>query len=126
MAFHYEIKPDQQLVVVHMSGAATREEISASRAAVAADPLFKTGFSALIDLRELTSTEALTTADIQQLAASTIDHMKRRAFVVRDPAAYGLIRMYDSMRMPTTRDEEIRLFDNMADAEAWLGLPPRQ
>jgi len=109
-----------------MRGAVTREEISASRAAVAGDPLFKPGFSELIDLRNLTSSDALTIADIQQLASSTIDPVKRRAFVVTDPVTYGLIRMYDGMRSLMPQHEQIRLFKNVTDAEAWLGMSPRK
>jgi hypothetical protein len=124
MAYHYEIEPERQLVIVHMGGAVTREEIAASRAAVAGDPLFKPGFSELVDLRDLTSSDALTIADLQQLASSAIDPVKRRAFVVHDPATYGLIRIYDGMRSLMPQHEQVRLFKNMTDAEAWLGLSP--
>jgi len=126
MAYHYKIEPERQLVVVHMSGAATRDEITASRVAVASDPHFKPGFSVLIDLRDLTSTDALTTADIQQLASSTIDVVTRRAFVVPDPATHGLIRMYDGLRSNMPQHEQVRLFKDVADAEAWLGLSSSQ
>jgi hypothetical protein len=74
------------------------------------------GFSVLIDLQDLTSSDALTTADIQQLASSTIDRVARRAFVVSDPATYGLIRMSDSMRSSMSQHEQVRLFKNLADA----------
>ena len=67
---------------------------------------------------------ALSIADIQQLASSTIDPVSRRAFVVHDPATYGLIRMYDGMRSLMPQHEQVRLFKNVADAQAWLGLPP--
>jgi len=124
MAYDYEIEPERQLVIVHMWGAVTREEINASRAAVAGDPLFKPGFSVLVDLQDLTSSDALSIADIQQLASSTIDPVSRRAFVVHDPATYGLIRMYDGMRSLMPQHEQVRLLKNVADAQAWLGLPP--
>ena len=124
MPYTYTIESEQRLIRVRMWGSVTPAEIEAVRQSVAADPRFKTDLSELVDLRELTLSTAITTTDIERIASSNIDRVARRAFVAPDPATYGLIRMYDTLRTLDHAEEQNGIFRNMEDAEAWLGLAP--
>jgi hypothetical protein len=107
-----------------MWGVVTRSEIMTVRYAVANDPLFKTALSQLIDVQEA-STSAITTQDVQALAFSNVDPVARRAFVARNPDAFGLARMFHALHSLKHSHEQVNVFRTMAEAEAWLGLTPK-
>jgi hypothetical protein len=121
MPNEYTIDAEQHLVRVRMWGALTQAEILTVVGRLIADPRCLPGFLQLIDLREA-STAAVTGDHLRQIASSDLDPASRRAFVVADPGTYGLARLFAARREMNRAPEQIAVFTNIAEAEAWLGL----
>ncbi len=121
MPHEYAIDAEQRLVRIRMWGAQTQAEIMAVVRELIADPRCSPGFLQLIDLREASST-AVTADHVRQIATSDLDPVARRAFVVTDPGSYGLARLFSARRAINRAPEQIAVFTNIEEAEAWLGV----
>jgi hypothetical protein len=121
MPNEYTIDAEQRLVRVRIWGALTQAEIVAIAGQLIADPRCSPGFLQLIDLREA-STAAVTADHLRQIASSDLDPVARRAFVVADPGTYGLARLFAMRREINRAPEQIAVFTNIGEAEAWLGM----
>jgi hypothetical protein len=121
MSYEFFVDSEQRLVRVRMWGALTKAEILAVVQKLTEDPRISAGFAELIDAREASST-AITADHIRQIAASKLDPVCRRAFVVLDALSYGFARMFGSLREIAGAPEQIAVFSDLQEAEAWLGL----
>ena len=109
-----------------MWGEVTRAEVMATRLEVANDARLRSEFSELIDLTGLTSVDAITAEDVRVMASAELDSVARRAFVTPNPAAYGLARMFGSLREVKHARDEVAVFRTIEEAKEWLGLDDRQ
>jgi hypothetical protein len=84
-------------------------------------PDFESDFNQLFDARDVTSVE-LSGACVRDIAAMRMfGEGSLRAFVVRTDVAFGMVRMFEMLRDDAL--DQIRVFRNIDDARAWLGLP---
>jgi hypothetical protein len=111
------------LVNVRLAGAATRDDLVSTVAALLADPHITPDFSTLIDLREVTSVDAVSGGVVRELAAMRHQAVARCAFVAPNPAVFGLARMFASYREARDGAERSGVFRTISDAEAWLQVP---
>lgn len=98
----------------------TDEDVFEHRHLLRNDPLFDPTFSQLADFSEITE---------NLVATSTVQHMSRdqiflpgtkRAFVARDDAIFGMLRMFELHA--ESIGQVIEVFRDRRAAEAWLGL----
>jgi hypothetical protein len=123
MPCDYEIDTDLRLVRTRGWGVLTCADLTANRLQMSQDPAFRSDFSQLADLREVTVID-LSAGDIRELASdSPFVPEARRALVVATDVAFGLARMYGTYRETISSEDQIRIFRNIRDAEQWLGLP---
>jgi hypothetical protein len=88
-------------------------------------PDFRPEFNQIIDFRPVTKT-SLTFDDVTQLAERTVfSPQSQRAFVVSAEWQFGYSRMFETMRR-AMGEPGIRVFRDMAEAVAWLGLTEDQ
>ncbi len=86
-------------------------------------PEFEADFNQLFDARGVTSVE-LSGACVREIASMRMfGEGSRRAFVAGTDVVFGMVRMFEMLRDDTP--DEIRVFRNIDDARAWLGLPAR-
>lgn len=115
---------ERRLVLMRLWGAMTPGEMRTMVIEVREHPQLTPEFVQLVDLRELTSVEAIDGSDIRAVAASALAPSPRRAIVATDPAAFGLARMFATFRNLKDADDQIGVFRTMREAEDWLGLIP--
>jgi hypothetical protein len=85
------------------------------------EPDFGSDFDQLFDARGVTSVE-LSGRCVREIAAVRMfGEGSRRAFVVGTDVAFGMARMFEMLRDDAL--DQIRVFKNIEDARAWLGLP---
>lgn len=124
MALRYTIDETARLVLLTFEEAVTYPEFTETLTAVFADERYERGFSFLADRR-------LASVPTSEYARQIVGFLERHAdsfgpcrwgTVVDGPAAYGMIRIIETRtnRLPV----EIRVFSNLADTLAWLGLAP--
>lgn len=119
----YRIDPGQRLIVIGGSGRLDPTEIIAHHRRVREDPAFRPEFDQLIDLRAATDASDVW-ADIPRYAWGRSVTGIRRAFVAPQPRGlvYGVARQ--NAAYAEMEGVQARVFDSLADAEEWLGLPP--
>jgi len=122
MAFDYTVDAARRLLRVRMSGALTPEDIRTAITALTADPRLSPEFAEIVDLRELTSVDAISSQDVRAIAGARLEYSSRRAFVAPDPATFGLVRMFAALRDLKDAGERIGVFRTIREAEEWLGL----
>lgn len=114
------IDPGQRLVLRTFEGVLTDEDLLQDQNAMRNAPEYKPEYRQLIDARGVERAE-ISTEVIRDLArASPGAPEARRAFVVASDLAYGLARMFEIQR--TDAPEEVRVFRDVNEARAWLGL----
>ena len=118
----YSIDVARRLVYIRMWGEVTQAEVMATRSEVANDARLRPEFSELIDLTGLTSVNTITTNDVRAIASAEIDSVARRAFVTPDPAAFGFVRMFASLREVKNARDDVAVFRKIEEARQWLGL----
>ena len=116
MAITYRIEPQNQLVLVRLSGTLSYDELVEMTDRLRADPEFRPHY------RELAIAESFdaTPETIQSLALRppVFDERARRAVVVDSDLAFGTIRMFQTRRGEVAG--EIRVFRDVDEARAWL------
>ena len=120
MPISYHIDPRQQLVVSHLSGVVTNDEVQVHNSTLPTDPRFDPSYRQLIDLTGITeirvTTETVTTAAQNQYFTPGT----RRAFVATSEAAFGMARMF-ALRAEAG-GQTIEVFRDREKAEKWLGI----
>jgi len=112
------------MVMVRMWGPLTAGEIRTAVAEIVEGVPQSEGYLELIDLRGLTSVDGIASPDVRAIASSPLDAASKRAFVVPDPTAFGLARMFATFRSLRQTGDEVGVFRTIEDAENWLGLSP--
>jgi hypothetical protein len=125
MPSDYVIDTEHRLVRSRLWGVATDADLFNHQRKLARDPQFNSDFSQLVDAREVTSTKGLTGRGIENVARRHLyGPHSRRAIVVARPDTFGVARMFESYSEIAGAKEAICLFWNLADALAWLEVPP--
>jgi hypothetical protein len=119
LPIRYEIDPSARHLEVVLEGRVTPDEYLAHVAELAAASLL--GYSRLVDARD--ADFPITTADVDRTMA-LFAHMRaehghaRTAFVVSNPALYGMLRMYQIRNEGA--DPGFGVFRAMEEARAWI------
>jgi hypothetical protein len=117
-----EIDLARGLVKVRAWGVLTPADVMATRSKFTTHPAFRSDWSQLYDLREVTNIAATGSA-IQEVAdASVFGPGSRRAFVAPRDESFGLSRMFATYREIAGGREQIEVFRSIEEAEKWLGL----
>lgn len=115
---------DQGLSVVVYAGRVSAEELASLSEALLRDPAYQHVTRQLADLRQCEGIE-VPTEELRDLArhVSVTDQREgvRLAVVATRDVMFGMARLYTAHREPSTM--EIRVFRDMREARAWLGLP---
>jgi hypothetical protein len=116
----YRIDTPRRLVLTTACGALTDEESRTHVRELTADPEFDPSFRQLADFREVTSVE-LTNAGVRAVARKNPWKAgARRALVCDQNVLFGIARMFELLS--DGGEDEIQVFREMSDAQAWLGL----
>lgn len=104
-----------------------RELVAAYRAAFAS-PDFDPSLNGLVDLRDA-RTLNVTSSGIWELAqilrpGDQTAHARRVALVASSDFQFGMARMVSTLLTTGGLTTEYQAFREMAEARAWLGLPP--
>lgn len=124
MPITVQVRADEKLVRFEIVGDFTLAEIFDAIDGALEDAAFEPGFNVLTDHRRVG--EPLTTFQAEQTVAH-LDSLRDRiggarwAAVVKTPASRGMLRMVATLaeRVPV----EVRLFESIREAEAWLAEP---
>jgi hypothetical protein len=121
--WNYLIDEDRRLVITTASDTLTGADILEHRRKLKGDPRFHRSFSQLVDLTDLTSV-ALDYKAVNELSREHIFSGKsRRAFVAPSLLAYGMSRMFISIRALTGGAERMDVFRTRNEALRWLRKP---
>jgi anti-sigma factor RsiW len=125
VAYAYSVDVLHRVVRVQISGEFTRDDLVALSRDLARDPRVSVEFAQLVDLSAVTTAPDVPTQSIRQQAVTARTRVSRRAFVAPQPAIFGTCRMFASFRQMADHAEPVGVFRTMPEAEAWLGLMPR-
>jgi hypothetical protein len=124
MAVSYRVLPEQGVVVVELRGRVGDAELIDAADRLIADTDRLPGLHELVDAREMEvsdlSSAALRRVADRFAAGPRPDEGVRIALVAASDAAYGLARMYQVFRDASAA--EFRVFRELPEARAWLGL----
>ncbi|MEO8201142.1 MAG: hypothetical protein ABI679_11520 [Gemmatimonadota bacterium] len=116
----YNIDPHRHLVLSRGWGVVTNDDFMVHARELTEDPRFQPTFSQLSDLRDAERLE-LDTFTVRRLAAiSPFGAGSRRALVVSSDLAFGMARMFQTLR--EGNGEELQVFRDIDAALDWLGL----
>jgi len=119
----YAIDPQRGVVFSKGTGVFSYANFVGHMTRMKADPRFRPDFNHLVDCRELTSLD-LTGEQVNELAGRSIFSVRtRRAFVVSSDLQFGMSHMFAAYR-ELRGETDARVFREMREALAWLGLPP--
>lgn len=122
MPWSYAIDTERRLVQSVAFGVITAAEGLAHQDQLANDPNFDPDFHQLADLSGVTKLE-INAGDVRRLSQKHLFSSKsRRAFVTRNPAMFGLARMFQIHRERSEKREEIEVFSDLQSALKWLGI----
>jgi hypothetical protein len=120
MPFDSVIEADRHLIVTTGTGVITGEEGLACCLALKERSDFNPAFNQLLDLTQATRFDA-TASQLQRIAAQFLfSSTSRRAIVAKNPAIFGLARMFESYRSVSGVGEEVMVFSEMDKAVEWL------
>lgn len=121
MPVSYRIDTAQGLIVSVGSGVLTDDDLLTHQEELRSDPAFQPWFRHLVDFRQ-SMTHAVTGRGVRRLTiAPALGKGSKRALLVADDAAFGLARMFQTLR-DEQPDEETAIFRDEAAALAWLGI----
>jgi len=116
----------RNLLFVRFTGELSEEDLVKYAQRAAANPAIPPAHDELIDLSraEIADLQSHTLRRIAELFAGgdRTPERSRVALVAADDVSYGLSRMYQAFRSHSPLD--LRVFRDVAEARAWLGLPP--
>ena len=122
MPADYEIDVQHRIVRVRCSGDVTFAELMEGRQRLMNDPGFKSDLSLLFDCLEVPRS-VLTVPQVRQIASYLpLSRGSRVAIVIRHTASFGLARMFQILREINRGKEQVQIFANRDEAEAWLRL----
>lgn len=117
--FRYRFQPEQNFIWVQGVGEMTDELVVTFFEFLLHHPDWRPGLNELVDFREA-SGRNLTPSAIRLVAhfSRKESEFKRTAIVAAGQLSFGLLRMY--MTYADESPEEIRVFEEMSEALAWL------
>jgi hypothetical protein len=120
MPYDYRIDRKQRLVITTAWGILTGAEILDHQNRLECDGCFTSDLYQLLDISDVTNFEidfdTMDTLSQQQLFSPG----SRRAFIAKSPLAFGMSRMFASLRELRGGEEQIRIFNNRDEAMRWL------
>jgi hypothetical protein len=123
MPLSYEIDEGHRLVITTAWEAVSAEEAIQLQHDIRNDTRVNADFFHLVDLTRMTSV-GIDRTSMTELAARQSFATSRRAFLVgSNKLAYGMARMFVSLRR-ATGEEEMRIFVERNEALLWLGIAP--
>ena len=126
MGYRFTIDPGRKMVSTTVTDALLDSDPGEYLAEVLAHPDYGPGYSALVVCRDV-KLGAFTVSGVRRLVDSTRRAERdlgatRVAIVASQPVVYGMARMYQMLR---EAPYELRVFRDLAGAEAWLGCEHR-
>jgi hypothetical protein len=119
MPAYFKIDKEHRLVMSTISGVLTLADALAHQENLRKHPDFDPSFSQLMDGTQLTRVE-LKREEVQRLARDSIfSPDSRRAFVTDSDAAFGMARMFETLR-DAMGERGIRVFRNLDDGLDWV------
>jgi hypothetical protein len=125
MAATFRIDTERGVVLTKMEGVVTDDELLVIQRELRDDPRFRPDLNTLVDATEVTVAKLTANGLREAGQASPFGAGSRRALVAQaGGVVYGMARMFEMLAdlEPVTT----RVFDNLAEAKAWLGLPDEQ
>ena len=126
MPITYQLKPDENLVILVHVGAVTDDEFLSFYQALYEDTRFDVSFNMLVDLRQAESSvrgagTLKESAEFMRRQYVSTTARPMIAVVASEDISFGLARMYEmfSEEVPW----EFEVFRAINAASAWLGLP---
>ena len=121
MPMRSEFDTTRRVVLTFGTGEITDDELKDHHVAMFGDPAFDPGFDQLADFRG--AIPRVSSETVRMIARrSRFASEARRAFVVSSEVAFGLGRMFELSL--GAEAETVRLFEDIDEARAWLGLTP--
>jgi hypothetical protein len=119
--------PEHEVLLLEIDGKVRDEDLVAYAQRAAGNPAIPPGHDELVDLRGVESEDGVQSHTLRRIASLFSDadrgpERSRVALVASADVAYGLSRMYQAFRADSPLD--LRVFREMSEARAWLGLPP--
>ena len=121
MPIEYRIEVPLRTLFTRVFGVFTDADARGLVEDLRSDPDFDSSLNQLFDARGVTSLELSGTCVREIAAVRMLGEGSRRAFVVGSDVAFGMARMFEMLRDDAL--DQIRVFKNIEDARAWLGLP---
>jgi hypothetical protein len=119
MTIKIEIDKSRKLVITRAVGLLTFKELETRQKALLDEPEFDPSFDHLFDLSGVTSSEEITTSQIEAISRVRIfSTPSRRAIVAPGDLLFGFSRMYEVFSNST--EENYSVFRNPEDAMEWL------
>jgi hypothetical protein len=120
MAVTYEIRPEEKVVTVTITGEIDDRTFVDVHHEIAGNPAITRDFALLVDLREAHG-ERVTSAGVRALVQLplVLSPTSRRAVVVPTDLGFGVARMYESRRGDAGA---VVPFRDIAAARRWVGL----
>lgn len=119
MPSFFKIDKERRFVLSSGNGVFNREEALAHQIRLLSDPDFDPSYSQLVDFTQITKFD-LSAEDIRQMAQRKVfSPDSRRAILVPNELAFGLGRMFESLRN-TAGERGIRVFRNLEEALDWV------
>ena len=119
MAAEYSIDVKARLVVTILAGIISRDQLLAHMAKLGNDPDFSPTFAELVSVTKGAHINLSYSEIRNMVAADPFSTQSKRAFVVRSPSNYGMIRMFQVAR---GEEGNVEIFKNPEDAYRWLGV----
>jgi hypothetical protein len=120
MPFDSVIEAKRHLVITTGTGVLTGEEGLACCLKLKGRADFDPAFNQLLDLTLATRFEA-TPSQLQTIAAQPLfSSNSRRAIVAKNPAIFGLARMFESYRSLSEVGEHVMVFSEIDQAIQWI------
>ncbi|HVP31491.1 MAG TPA: hypothetical protein VMW35_20275 [Myxococcota bacterium] len=120
MPIDYRIDKQRGVVWSRATGVVTDADLLQHQERLRRDPDFQPHFRQLFDFTSGT-VNAVTGRAIRQLAAApAFGKGSKRALLVHADSAFGLARMFQTLR--DEQEDEVAVFRDEAAARAWLGV----
>ncbi len=120
MTIKIEIDKSRKLVITRAEGLLTLEELETRQKTLLDEPEFDPSFDHLLDLSGVTSSEEITTSQLEGISRVRIfSTLSRRAIVAPGDLLFAFSRMYEVFSGST--EENYSVFRNTEEAMEWLG-----
>ncbi len=121
MVYEYVVDVEHRCVRVRLSGVLTGSVLRSTLIDLRQHPRVTSGFSALIDLRDVRSVTGLNHDEVRVIASSARANATRRAFVAHNPAVFGVCRMFATY-CELAHGGPVAVFRSVLDAANWLAV----